>query len=286
MRWMNNIKTAMLLASLTALTMLIGHLIAGPQGVVMGFVLGLMMNGVAFFFSDRIALAAMGAHEVAPHELPWLHELVERLAARAGLPKPRVYICPQPAPNAFATGRNPANSAVAVTQGMLRNFPADEIEGVLAHELAHIKHRDVLISTMAAVMASAISMMGYMLMFGGGRDRENPLGAVGALAMIILAPLAAGLIQAAISRQREFAADSYGGELSGDPNKLAAALARLDAGNQRIPTDTNPAFHNMYIMEPLSAQGVMGLFSTHPPTEERIARLRDQALNQRAGGAY
>lgn len=279
MRWINHAKTAMLLAALLGLCMAIGHFVAGPQGVMFGLLFGGLGNIIAFLFSDKIALAAMRAREIEPGEAPWLHEMVARLAARAELPKPRVYVCPQAAPNAFATGRSPQRSAVAVTAGMLRSFPQHEIEGVIAHELAHIKHRDVLISTIAAVMAGMISYAGYMLMFfgGGGRDRENPLGAIGALAMIILAPLAAMLIQAAISRQREFAADSYGGALCGDPNKLAAALARLEAGNQRIPTDTNPAFHNMYIMEPLSGGGVLGLFSTHPPTEKRIAALRRQA---------
>jgi heat shock protein HtpX len=275
---MNNFKTAMLLSFMMALFMAIGYFILGPRGVMFGFLFGGLSNILAFFYSDKLALAAMRAQEVRREDLPWLHDMVERLAARAGLPKPRVYVCPQPAPNAFATGRNPQHSAVAVTQGMLQNFPAHEIEGVLAHELAHIKHRDVLISTVAATLAGIISYAAWMMMWFGGRGRDNPLGAIGALAMVILAPLAAMLIQAAISRQREFAADSYGGELCGDPRKLAAALERLHVGNQRIRTDTNPAFHNMYIMEPLSGGGLAGLFSTHPPTEKRIAALRSQAL--------
>ncbi len=281
MRILNNIKTAMLLGALLAICMLIGHYVGGPQGVVIGFLFGGLGNLIAFFFSDKIALAAMRARELPADELPWLHDMVERLALRAGLPKPRVYVCAQAAPNAFATGRGPRNAVVAVTEGLLHHFPANEIEGVIAHELAHIKHRDVLISTVAAVLAGMISMVAYMLMLGGGgRNRDNPFGALGALAMIVLAPLAAGLIQAAISRQREFAADSYGGELCGDPLKLAAALARLDLANQRIPTDTNPAFHNMYIVEPLSGGGVMSLFSTHPPVQARIAALREQAARQ------
>jgi heat shock protein HtpX len=224
---------------------------------------------------------AMGGREVGRDELPWLHEIVERLAARAGLPAPRLYVCPQPAPNAFATGRNPQHAVVALTDGMLRNLPPREIEGVVAHELSHIKHRDILIGSVAAVLAGAISYAGYMLMFfGGGRNsRDNPLAGVGGLVMIILAPLAAGLIQMAISRQREYAADSYGGELCGDPLKLAGALARLEAGNERIPTETHPAFHNMYIVEPFSGGGVMSLFSTHPPIERRIAALREQAAD-------
>jgi len=275
---MNNFKTAMLLSFMMALFMAIGYFILGPRGVMFGFLFGGLSNILAFFYSDKLALAAMRAQEVRREDLPWLHDMVERLAARAGLPKPRVYVCPQPAPNAFATGRNPQHSAVAVTQGMLHSFPAHEIEGVLAHELAHIKHRDVLISTIAATLAGIISYAAWMMMWFGGRGRDNPLGAIGALAMVILAPLAAMLIQAAISRQREFAADSFGGELCGDPRKLAAALERLHVGNQRIRTDTNPAFHNMYIMEPLSGGGLAGLFSTHPPTEQRIAALRRQAL--------
>lgn len=277
MRLLNNIKTAFLLGTLTALCMLVGHYIAGPQGVLIGLLFGGLSNLIAFFFSDKIALAAMRGRELSRDELPWLHDMVERLAVRAGLPKPRVCLCPQAAPNAFATGRNPQNAVVAVTEGLLRLLPPREIEGVIAHELAHIKHRDVLISTVAAVLAGIISYAGYMLMIMGGRGRDNPLGAVGAIAMIILAPLAAGLIKAAISRQREFAADSYAGALCGDPLKLASALARLEAGNERIPTDTNPAFHNMYIAEPRSTGGLMALFGTHPPIERRIAALRQQA---------
>ena len=286
MRWLNNTKTAFLLGSLMALCIAIGYYVGGgsTQGLVIGFLFGGLGNVIAYFFSDKIALAAMGGREITRDELPWLHEIVERLAQCAGLPMPRVYVCPQPAPNAFATGRNPQHAAVALTEGMLR-FPHQEIEGVLAHELSHVKHRDVLISTVAAVLAGMISMIGWMLMLGGGagRNRDNPLGAIGAIAMMILAPIAAALIQAAISRQREFAADSYGGELCGDPNKLASALARLQTSNERIPTNTHPAFHNLYIIEPFSGGGVLSLFSTHPPTEERIAALRDQALRLRMG---
>jgi heat shock protein HtpX len=282
MRWLNNVKTTVLLASMMGLFMAVGYFILGPRGVLFGFLLGGMGNLVAYFYSDKIALAAMQAHEVQRSDIPWLFELVERLSHRAGLPMPRVYVCAQPAPNAFATGRNPQHAAVAVTQGLLRNFPPHEIEGVLAHELGHVRHHDVLISTVAATLAGVISFAGYALMFmGGGRSRDNPFGAIGAIAMVILAPLAAMLIQAAISRQREFAADSYGGELCGDPLKLASALGRLQAGNERISTETNPAFHNLYIMEPLTAGGVKSLFSTHPATEERIAALRRQAAGER-----
>ena len=283
MRWLNNVKTAILLGALMGLCIAIGYFATGgrPEGVVVGFLFGLLGNGVAFFFSDKIALAAMGAQEVTRDQAPQLYDIVEHLASRAGLPMPRVYVCPQPAPNAFATGRGPQHAAVAVTQGLLRNFPPHEIEGIIAHELSHVKHRDVLISTMAAVMAGMISIIGWLLMWGGGRDRNNPLGAIGTVAMIILAPLAAALIQAAISRQREFAADSYGGELCGDPLKLAGALARLGSANEHIPTETSPAFHNLYIVEPRSGGGVVSLFSTHPPIEDRIAALRQQAMMTR-----
>ena len=283
MRFVNNFKTAMLLGLLMGLCLAVGYWIGGgrPEGLLIGFLFGALGNLIAFFFSDKIALAAMHAQEVTREEAPQLHDIVEHLAGRAGLPMPRIYVCPQPAPNAFATGRSPRHAAVAVTEGMLRNFPPHELEGVLAHELAHVKHRDVLISTVAAVMAGMISVLGYMLMWGGGRDRDNPLGAIGSIAMIILAPLAAALIQAAISRQREFAADSYGGELCGDPMKLAGALARLGNANERIPTDTNPAFHNLYIVEPLTAGGIVSLFSTHPPIEARIAALQQLAQTMR-----
>jgi heat shock protein HtpX len=276
MTFVNHAKTATLLAALMGLCMVVGYFAGGPQGLVFGFLFGGVGNLIAFFYSDKLAMASMGGQEVAPEEAPQLHAMVNQLAERAGLPTPRIFVCPQPAPNAFATGRSPKHAAIGITDGMLRNFPRHEIEGVIAHELAHVKHRDTLISTVAAIMAGAITMLGYLIMFGGGR-RDNPLGAIGAIAMIFLAPLAAGLIRAAISRQREFAADAYGGALCGDPNKLAGALARLQSGNERIPTDTNPAFHGLYIMEPLSAGGVMSMFSTHPPTEQRIAALRHQA---------
>ncbi|MCG3126894.1 MAG: Protease HtpX [Phycisphaerae bacterium] len=280
MRLINHLKTTVLLASLMGICMTIGYFISGPTGVILGFVFGGVGNLIAYFFSDRIALATMGAQQVTRAEAPWLHDTVERLAQRADLPMPRLYVCPQPAPNAFATGRNPANAAVAVTQGLLRGFPPHEVEGVLAHEIAHIKHRDVLISTIAATLAGIISYAAYMSMYvGGGASRENsnPLGPLGAVLAFVLAPIAATLIQLAISRQREFAADSYGGELCGDPLKLAAALARLESANQRIPTDSNPSFNSLFIVEPFLGEGVATLFATHPPTARRIAALREQA---------
>lgn len=277
----NNIKTTMLLAMLMALCGAAGYFVGGgTAGLLMGFLVGGIGNLVAFFFSDKIALASTGAQEVRRADIPWLYDMVEDLSARAGLPMPRVYVFPQAAPNAFATGRGPSASAVAISEGMLRGFPRHEIEGVMAHELAHIKHRDVLIATIAATMAGMLSMLGYMFMFSGGsRENNNPLGAIGAILMIVLAPIAALIIQMAISRSREYEADRYGGELCGDPMKLAGALQRLTVANQRIPTESNPAYHSMFIVAPLSG-GLAGMFSTHPPAEKRIALLRRQA------GAY
>jgi len=280
MRLVNNLKTTLLLGALIGLCMLIGHLFLGPQGVFFGLLFGGFANLLAFFYSDRIAMLAMGGREVQRAELPWLFDLVEQLATRAGLPMPRIFVCPQAAPNAFATGRSPRHAALAVTRGMLENFPEHELEGVIAHELAHIKHRDMLISTLAAVMAGLISYAGYMLMFFGGR-RDNPLGALGAILMIVLAPLAATLIRLAISRSREYAADAYAGELCGDPYKLVAALQRLSRGNERIPTETPPAFHSLYTVQPLSRSELASWFSTHPPIAKRIAALQTQAARMR-----
>lgn len=284
MRFVNNLKTAALLGLLMGLCMLIGHLFLGPNGMLFGLMFGSLSNVLAYFFSDRLVLAAMGGREVTRQDIPWLYDMVERLALRAGLPMPRIYVCPQAAPNAFATGRSPSHAAVAITEGMLRAMPAHEIEGVMAHELAHVKHRDMLTATIASVLAGLISYAAWMVMwFGGGAGerRDNPLAAIGAILMLILAPLAAALIQAAISRQREYAADSYGAELCGDPMKLAAALARLKAANEMIPTETPPAFHSLYIAKPLSADGVAAWFSTHPPIEKRIALLRQMAAQLR-----
>jgi heat shock protein HtpX len=276
----NNMKTAMLLATLMALCGLVGYALGGPRGLVLGFAFGGLGNLISFWFSDRIALAAMRAHPIERQDLPWLVDMVEDLAGRAGLPTPRVYVCPHAAPNAFATGRGPRHAVVAVTEGLLRNFPRHEVEGVVAHEIGHIKHRDILIATIAATLAGIISSVAWMMMwFGGGGHRDNnALGAVGALLMLILAPLAAALIQASISRSREFAADAYGGRLCGDPGKLASALQRLSYANERIPTDTNPAFHSLYVVKPLSVGGMASLFSTHPPIEQRIAALQRQAM--------
>ena len=278
MRFVNNVKTTLLLGSLMGLCMLIGHWFLGPHGLIIGLLFGGVSNLVAFFLSDKIALSSMGAREIQRQDLPGLFDMVEQLCLRANLPMPRIYVCPQDAPNAFATGRSPKHAAVAVSRGMLNNFPDHEIEGVIAHELSHIKHRDMLISTLAAIMAGLISYAGYMFFwFGGGRRNENPLGAIGMILMLVLAPIAAVLIQLAISRSREYAADAAGGELCGDPRKLAYALQRLANGNQRIPTATPPVFHNLYIVEPLTPQGMRALGSTHPPVEKRIQALMQQA---------
>lgn len=282
MTLLNNLKTAFLLGSLMGLCMLVGYLVlGGPMGLAVGLLVGGLGNLITFFFSDKIAIAAMQGQPIERNDLPWLYDGVQNMASDAGLPMPRLYVCPQAAPNAFATGRNPRNAAVAVTQGMLQNFRREEILAVLAHELAHVRHRDTLISTIAATMAGLISYAGYMLMwFGGGRNsRDNPLGLVGTLALVLLAPIAAMLIQMAISRQREYAADAYGGALCGNPLHLAAALERLGRLNERIPTETNPAFHNLYIVEPLH-DGIGNLFSTHPPLEKRIAALQQQAAQR------
>lgn len=284
MRFVNGLKTTLLLGTLMGLCLAVGYFVGGRTGLLYGLIFGGVGNWVAFFFSDKIALAAMGAQPVQRSEVPWLFEMVERLTERDGLPMPRICVSPQAAPNAFATGRNPQHAAVAVTAGMLRNFPRDEIEGVLAHELSHVKHRDVLISTVAATLAGIISYAGFALMFmGGGSDRrDNPLGAVGAIAMIILAPIAAAFIQMGISRSREYAADASGGRLCGDPLKLARALRRLEAINEHVPMDVNPAFAALCIVEPLSAGAVAkSLMSTHPPIEKRIAALERLAQEMR-----
>ena len=277
--FVNNMKTAVLLAALLGLCMLVGRAIGGPYGMVLGFLFGGLGNLVAYFFSDRIALASMGAQPVTRQDAPELVDAVARLAERAGLPTPRVYVCPQQAPNAFATGRNPSHAVVCVTSGMLERFPMQEIEAVLAHELGHVKHRDMLIATVAATIAGMISYAGYMLMwYGGGRSRDDRGGGLGALLMVILAPIAAAIIQLAISRQREYAADAYSGEITGNPLHLAAALRRLDSANQQVPMDGQPAYQSLFIVQPLSARSGLGLlFSTHPPIEKRIAALEREA---------
>lgn len=268
----NNLKTLILLSVLTGLILAGGTLIGGQQGLVIALVIAAAMNFAGYFFSDQIALASAGAREVGPDHP--LFGIVQRLAGRAGLPMPRVYVSPQAAPNAFATGRNPQHAAVCATQGLLDLLDENEIAGVLSHELAHVRHRDILITSVAATIAGAISFLGYMFMWGGSRDRSEGSGVEGLL-FLILSPLAALLIQAGISRSREFNADATGAEICGNPMYLATALEKIHYGNSRIPMDTNPAFNAMYIAEPLNAVGnsLASLFQTHPPLEARLVNL-------------
>jgi heat shock protein HtpX len=270
----NNAKTLILLGGLTALVMFCGSLLGGRNGVWIGLALAAVMNMGAYFFSAQLALASAGAQEVGP-EHP-LYKVVAQLSERASLPMPRVYVSPEQAPNAFATGRNPRHAAVCATQGLLDFLSPQEVAGVMAHELAHVKHRDILITSVAATIGGAISGLGYMFMWGGGgssRDEDAPNPLAGLLVML-LGPLAAGLIQMAISRQREYAADTEGGQLCGDPMWLATALERIHTASQRIPMNVNPAYNSMYISEPHSAMSSMaGLFQTHPPLEKRLMNL-------------
>ena len=280
---MNNLKTFVLLAAMTAIVLGFGSMF-GRNGLMIGILFTVVMNLGGYWFSDKIALAMSGAKEVSSQEAPQLHGMVEELCARANLPKPRVYVIPQNAPNAFATGRNPKHSAVAVTQGILQMLSRDELEGVVAHELAHIKHRDILISSIAAMMAGALTHMTYMMMWFGGGDEDggSPLGIVGMLLSVILAPIAAGLIQMAISRSREYEADRLGAEICGNPRSLANALRKLEAGAQTMPMHADPATAHMYIVNPLKGVNFAALFATHPPTAERVARLETMAAERGA----
>jgi heat shock protein HtpX len=276
----NGLKTAALLGLLMSLCLAMGYAFGRSEGMLIGLFLGGGMSLVSYFFSDKIALMATGAQPVTPEQAPGLYQMTERLAQRAGIPMPRLYISPEQAPNAFATGRNPKNGVVCVTQGLLQMMDEREIEGVVAHELAHIKHRDILISTVAAIIAGVISYAAHMMMwFGGGArdDREgSPLGIVGVLLMMILAPIAAMLIQMAISRSREYAADARGAQLAGGPEGLINALRKLEMANRRIPMHVPPTQNHMFIVMPLSAEGFTSLFRTHPETEKRIAKLLQQ----------
>jgi heat shock protein HtpX len=275
----STIKTGLLMAALTAVFMVAGGALGGSGGMVFALIMALGMNFFAYWFSDKMALKMSGASEVSPSESPDLHQMVTGLASRAGLPKPRVYMIQQDTPNAFATGRNPDHAAVAVTTGLLQILNKDELEGVLAHELGHIKNRDILISSIAATMAGAISYLASMaqwtMIFGGGRSNDNQGGGgiIGTLAMMILAPLGASIIQMAISRSREYQADATGAAICGHPRSLASALQQLENFNRRQPMDVNPATAQMYIVNPLTGGQLANLFSTHPPIEERIRRL-------------
>jgi heat shock protein HtpX len=275
----NGFKTALLLGLLSGLLLAIGEWLGGANGLVMAFVIAAVMNLGSYWFSDKIVLRMYRAQQVGP-EHP-LSRIVERLTVRASLPMPKVYIIPDPSPNAFATGRNPSHAAVAATEGILKVLSEHELEGVIAHELAHVKHRDILISSVAATIAAAIMMTARMAqfaaMFGGyggrGDDRERGSNPIALLAMIILAPLAAALIQMAISRSREFAADAGGAAIAGNPYGLADALRKIDAVSKRVPLDANPATAHMFIVQPFSGGGLTSLFSSHPPTEARIRAL-------------
>ena len=277
----NAVKTTLLLGLMSGVLLVLGETFGGSGGLVMAFGLAVVMNFASYWFSDRIVLAMYRAKPVGP-EHP-LYQITARLAQRAGLPMPKVYIIPDDSPNAFATGRSPSHAAVAATEGIMRILDEREIEGVIAHELAHVKHRDILISSVAATMAAAIMMIARMAQFaamfgGGGRsdDREGGTNPIALLATIILAPIAAMLIQAAISRSREFGADAGGAEIAGTPYGLVDALKKLEFTSKRIPMDANPATAHMFIMKPFSVHGLLGLFSTHPPTEARVRALLGQ----------
>ncbi|QLA16984.1 zinc metalloprotease HtpX [Desulfolutivibrio sulfoxidireducens] len=276
-------KTALLLGLLTALVLFIGQAMGGRSGLYVAFAFALIMNVGSYWFSDRIVLAMYRARELAPHDAPGLHDMVGELARNAGIPKPKIYLIPQEAPNAFATGRNPEHGVVAVTQGIMRLLSPEELRGVLAHELGHVKNRDILVQTVAAVLGGVVMMLANMLqwaaIFGGGRsDEEGGSNPLAAIALAILAPIAAMLIQMAISRSREFLADATGAKISGQPLALASALGKIEGYAKEIPMrGANPATENMFIISPFSAGTAANWFSTHPPTAERIRRLREMA---------
>jgi heat shock protein HtpX len=281
---MNNLKTMTLMVALTLMLVFIGGVLGGKSGMTVALLIAFVMNFVTYWFSDKIVLRMYGAKEVDEKEAPELHSMIRRLAQAASLPMPRVYTIDQDQPNAFATGRNPENGAVAVTTGLTRILSKEELSGVIGHELAHIKNRDILIGTIAATIAGAISYIGQMaqwgMIFGGGRNDENRgSNPIVALAMMIVGPIAAMMIQMAISRSREYVADQNGAQIAGNPLYLARALGKLHLASQKIPMEASPATSHMFIVNPLSGGGLLKLFSTHPPIEERIARLETIAAN-------
>ena len=284
---MNQIKTAMLLATLTALLIYLGHVLAGQGGVLVALVVAAGMNFFSYWWSDKMVLRMYGAQELSPSVAPDLFQIIRELTARDNLPMPRVYLIPDQSPNAFATGRNPQHAAVAVTEGILRLLNYEELRAVLGHELSHVKHRDTLITTVAATIAGAMSMLANMAMWGGmagsrSRNNDNRGNPIAGLVGVILAPLAAGLIQMAISRSREFSADESGAEVSGDPGALANALLKIDAVSQQVPiSGGSPATASLFIINPFRS-GMARLFSTHPPTEERVRRL--EVIARQLGG--
>jgi heat shock protein HtpX len=276
----NSLKTVFLLGALTGLLLLIGGYFGGRQGVVIAFIFAVVMNFGSYWFSDKLVLSMYHAQQVSESEAPEIYAVVRNLALKASLPLPRVYIIPGDTPNAFATGRDENHAVVAVTEGILRILDRDELEGVLAHELTHIKNKDMLVGSVAATLAGAIVMLAHMAqwaaIFGGGRrdDNEEGGGTIGLIVMAILAPLAATVIQMAISRSREYLADAGGAKISGKPYSLASALEKLSRASVAIPMDANPSTAHMFIVNPLTGRSLVNLFSTHPPIEERIARLR------------
>jgi heat shock protein HtpX len=288
---MNHIKTGLLLAGLTALLVVFGRLLGGMNGMLIAFGIALVMNVGAYWFSDKIVLSMYRAQPITPEQAPELYRMVERLAGRANLPMPALYVIPDPTPNAFATGRDPKHSAVAVNEGLLHILDQPEVEGVVAHELAHIKNRDTLISTVAATIAGAVTMLANMAqwaaIFGGfGRsdDDEGGMNPLGLLVMAIVAPIAAMILQLAISRSREYLADRVGGEICGRPLALASALRKLEQAAEIRPMHANPATSHMFIVNPLRGQAFASLFSTHPATAERVARLEAQAAQMGSSG--
>lgn len=283
----NTLKTVVLLTALTVLLVLMGGMVGGNGGMILAFVMALVMNFGTYWFSDKLALSMSGAKEVSYETAPDLHKLVDRLAAQSRLLKPRVYVMDTMAPNAFATGRNPAHAAVAVTTGIMRILDRDELSAVLAHELAHIRNRDTLIAAIVATVAGAITMIAHLaqwaMIFGGfGRGDDEEGAGIGSLAgsvmMIFLAPIAAALIQLAISRGREYGADATGARILGDPLPLARALEKMEMANKAVPMNVNPVASHQFTVQPLNGGGLLGLFSTHPPIAERVSRLRQMAL--------
>jgi len=279
---MNNVKTLLLLVTLTLILIWAGASLGGKQGMTVAFIFALGINFFAYWFSDKIVLGMYRARKVTESEAPEIYGIVRRLAQKAEMPMPKVYIIEQEQPNAFATGRNPKHAAVAVTTGMVRMLSQEELQGVIGHELAHIKHRDILVSTIAATIAGAISFLAQMaqwaMIFGHRGDDEEGGNPLAALVMMIVGPIAALIIQMAISRSREYSADEGGARLAGNPRYLSGALRKLHLASQKIPMDANPATSHMFIVNPLSGGGILKLFSTHPPIEERITRLDSMSL--------
>ncbi|WP_446424419.1 zinc metalloprotease HtpX [Mailhella sp.] len=285
----SQLKTLVLMAALSAVLIVMGGALGGQRGILFALIFAVIMNVGSYWYSDRIVLSMYRAQELSPADAPMVHQIVEELARSAGIPKPRLYIVPQDAPNAFATGRDPEHGVIAVTQGIMQLLPLEQLRGVLAHEMAHIANRDILVQSVAGVIGSAITaianMLQFAMIFGGSRDEEgNSTNPLAAIAMMILGPLAATLIQMAISRRREYMADAAGASYCGDPMALAYALNNLDAYSRQIPMQANPATENMFIVNPLTGSSMRRLFSTHPSMEERIANLQEMARTGRYPG--